>query len=202
MQPIDKFGKPIFIKTYDKMLGFGRILKNNGYVESRSKPNLFFRKALDVVFFADMRGTEIVPIWEDPSPLIYARFEDTLPQWKKRRLFKQELDHLQIARLSFYEESEPDGLMFGVGGDGFCVTCGKDFKEEGNFCSERCAEVYKNLGKTRCRVCGKSLDYSDVIEHHISYEENKTITVCRSCHGKIHMGNSLPKLKPHDVKDK
>jgi len=198
MQPIDKFGQPIYQRTYDKMLRFGRILTSKGYVESKNKPNLFFRKTPEVIFFADMRGTDVVSIWEDPSPLLYAKFPDGMPRWKQKRLLEEEYRELGICRFSFYEEFEPEGLMCGEGGDGYCIVCGKDFQDEGLFCSRQCEEAYDDFEKTRCQVCGKELTWNQAVEHHLSYEENKTITVCRSCHVKIHRGSKLPKLKPID----
>ena len=89
MKPVDKFGNPIYSKAYEMMLGFGRLLTKHGYVESFKKPNLFYRKAEDgTVYFADMRGTDIVAIWEDPSPLFYWKFTEHVPEWKQRRLIK------------------------------------------------------------------------------------------------------------------
>ena len=149
-----------------------------------------------------MRGTEEVPVWEDPSPLLYPIFVDGLPRWKQKRLLRQQFEELRIARFSFYEECEPDGLMFGDGGDGYCATCGKDFQSEGDFCSTLCKEAFTNLGKTVCRVCGKPLDFGQIIQHHIAYTDEKTFTVCRSCHGKIHSGGKLPKLRPIDRRPK
>lgn len=197
MQPIDKFGREIYADTYNKMLHFGSILLRSNYKESRNKANLFFKKSgQNVIFFADMRGTEIVPLWEDPSPLLYATFPGTMPKWERRRLMEQEHASLGIGRFSFYDGFEPDGLFFGDGGDGYCIVCHKDFSGEGLFCSTRCEQAYKEMGKERCSICGKELPYDKLIQHHINYPENKTINVCRSCHSKIHKGSSLEKLKP------
>lgn len=112
---------------------------------------------------------------------------------------EQEYRALRICRLSFYEECEPEGLMFGEGGDGYCVVCGKDFQDEGLFCSKQCEEAYGDFGKTRCQVCGKELTWDQALEHHLSYDDDKTITVCRSCHLNIHRGSKLPRLKPQDI---
>ena len=198
MEPVDKLGRQIYPKTYSKMLTYGRTLKKFGYRESLNKPNLFYRKDEDngVVFFADMRGTDVVPVYEDPSPMLYAKFPDVMPTWKRKRIFEQEYGELPICRVSFYEEFEPEGLMFGDGGNGFCIVCGKDFHNEGLYCSPQCEEAHKSLTKVRCRVCGKVLEYTQSVEHHLNYAENKKITVCRSCHLKIHRGTKLPNLKP------
>jgi hypothetical protein len=196
MQPIDKFGHKIYENTYNKMLHFGSVLLRAGYQESKKKINLFFRKSeQSIIFFADMRGTDTIAIWVDPSPLLYATFPDLMPTWKRRRMMEQEHATLGIGRFSFYDECEPDGL-FGEGGDGYCIVCHKDFSNEGLFCSIKCEEAYKELGKERCSVCGKELPYDKLILHHLSYPENKTINVCRSCHSKIHKGSSFEKLKP------
>ena len=202
MEPKDKFGNEIYPKTYNKMLGYARILERHNYRESKKKPNLFYRKDGNVIFFADMRGTDMVPIWEDPSPLLYAQFPDNKPMWNQRRLMKKEIETLKICRLSFYDEYEPNGLMFDEYGDGYCKVCGKDFQDDGLYCSLQCARADEYLYQLRCRVCGKELNWGKGIEHHLGYKENKTIFVCRSCHMKIHRGSKLPWLKPSDTRIK
>lgn len=71
MKPVDKFGRPIYQHIFRKLQEYGKLLELYGYRESIQKPNLFYRTCGIVIFYADMRGTEIVPIWENPSPLFY-----------------------------------------------------------------------------------------------------------------------------------
>lgn len=76
----------------------------------------------------------------------------------------------------------------------------------------------KNIIKSlpRCYVCKKRLEGNDTpfvleriksrlniefrehIDHHISYNPEKTIPVCSSCHGKIHHSDEYLELKPKD----
>lgn len=200
MEAKDKFGNEIYQATWDKMIGFARVLMARGYRESRSKPNLFYRSFAAGCFFADMRGTEEVPIWSDPSPLFYVQWADSSPDtgWLRRRYALAEFNTLRFCRLSFYEEFEPGGLLFGEGGDGFCIVCGADFKSDGLYCSAQCQRVSESLGTTKCRVCGEVLKLGQTIEHHLDYAEDKTIVVCRGCHMKIHRGSRFPALKPAD----
>jgi hypothetical protein len=82
MEPVDKFGGPIFPHVFRKLTSIGKKLRCLGYSEAISKPNLFCRSTQIVVFFADMRGTKEVPIWSDPVPLFYWKWETdnlTLP---------------------------------------------------------------------------------------------------------------------------
>jgi hypothetical protein len=72
MKAEDKFGRRIYPKTFLILKKYGEILAELGWEESRSKPNLFYKMFDEIMVFADMRGTEIVPIWEDPCPLMYA----------------------------------------------------------------------------------------------------------------------------------
>lgn len=205
MKPLDKFDTQIYPKTYNKMLGYSRVLKAHGYTESSRKPNLFYKHDGNAyfygtqwttpTFFADMRGTVEVPIWEDPSPLFYVQFSGTPPKWLKNRLAGEEFDELNICRESY----DPDLEEYNTQGDrGYCRVCGKDFQADGLYCSPRCQEADKDLAKVKCRVCGKILELSQAIEHHLEYAENKKILVCRSCHLKIHRGAKLPYLKPSD----
>jgi hypothetical protein len=71
MQPVDKFGREIFPHIFRRLFAIGNKLISLGYVEAKSKPNLFVRDAKVVTFFADMRGTDTIPIWSDPTPLFY-----------------------------------------------------------------------------------------------------------------------------------
>ncbi|MBI5001516.1 MAG: hypothetical protein HZB92_08360 [Euryarchaeota archaeon] len=141
MEQQDKFGRPIHDDVFRKLVHYGWALENCGYVEHEAKPNLFSLKERGVAFYADMRGTKEVPIWTEPSPLFYWRFETSVPDWKKRRLVKSERKRLEAAgcptRLSFHEMSPPDGLMVKED-DGYCAVCGKDFQSEGRFCSDEC----------------------------------------------------------------
>lgn len=50
----------------------------------------------------------------------------------------------------------------------------------------------------KCELCDSESDWLD--EHHVSYEPEETITVCRDCHADIHNTNKYPDLKP-DVED-
>ncbi|MBI5000515.1 MAG: hypothetical protein HZB92_03170 [Euryarchaeota archaeon] len=143
MEQQDKFGRPIHDDVFRKLVHYGWALENCGYVEHGGKPNLFVLKIGEGAFYADMRGTKEVPIWTDPLPLLYWRFDEHTPEWKQRRLVKQERKRLADAgcptRLSFHEMSPPDGLMVKED-DGYCAACGKDFQDKGRFCSDECRE--------------------------------------------------------------
>jgi len=210
MIPQDKFGNEIKDYIFKHLLRNGMKLKANGYIESIKKPNLFFKKTEEGIYFADMRGTAEVPIWTDTNPLFYWKFEKPIPPWKQRRLVKEELLHLfEVGcpcRLSFefhnaecFEEvstfiDEGNGIFEWP--DGICRVCGHDFEGEGEFCSKECEAAYDELFKTRCAKCGKSIDYEDSIEHHITYEPERTVMVCKSCHMKIHKSKNKSALKP------
>jgi hypothetical protein len=206
MQPIDKFGHPIYPKIYSQLVGYSRVLKYHGYIESAKKPNLFFKHMGEAyffnnkeqwttpTFFADMRGTSEVPIWSDPSPLFYVTFSGEPPRWLKNRLAGQEFDNLRICRESY----EPDLEEYSTQGDnGYCIICGKDFQDEGAYCSKQCENAERNFALPRCQVCGEISD-NGLLKHHLNYAEDKTIIICQSCHLKIHRGNNLPELKPVD----
>jgi len=211
----------------------GRLLEA-GYKESKKKPLLFYMHTKDCIFFADMRGTEIVPIWSDTSPLFYAQFINTCPDWKKRRILKLEMERLEkkgcYVRLSFYDECEPDGIMFNSEEDGYCKWCGKDFSDNGLYCGEKCElnarrkDLRDIIGyATNCELCKRKIIdgedeyreivkllpdlkdrivFSKVIEHHTSYKGDITMTVCSSCHAKIHQSNEWCWYKPVDSRTK
>jgi hypothetical protein len=154
MKPVDIKGRPIFSRVFNILQKHGKKLVELGWNESTTKPNLFFKGFYDVTVFADMRGTEIISIWDEPYPYLYAseRFED----WKRRRAINkavEELDRVNIPhRFSFYDECEPDGLFFGERyelADGKCKRCGTEFDGDGLFCSEKCEKETRQLEEAK-----------------------------------------------------
>ncbi|MFW9880460.1 MAG: hypothetical protein ACFFG0_45915 [Candidatus Thorarchaeota archaeon] len=139
MKKQNKDGKPIYSDdVWNQMLGVGEKLENLGSQESVKKQNLCYKqlkyeiteKAIDSheskgIMFVDMRGTDIVPIWDDPRPITYSK---ELPF----RNYMIEFIRLVRAgcspRLTFFQSSEPDGWAFGLDiiPDGYCKGCGVD----------------------------------------------------------------------------
>lgn len=112
-------GRPIYSdQIWSRLVEIGQRLGKVGYDESGRKPNLFYRKIEGGVLFADLRGTEEIPIWDSPCPLLYFSSEDeNLPDESKRPILKSEFVRLRTngcePRFSFHYVSEPDGLFFG-----------------------------------------------------------------------------------------
>lgn len=227
----DKFGNVLYPKTFNVLKKIGENLIEIGYIESIKKPNLFYKKINEGIFFADMRGTKECPMWEEPCPLIYFKFNEDILFWKRRRILKEEIKKLPSHR--FVSQFEPsdwgdeedlyDELNFiseKLYEDGYCHFCKKDFQDEGLFCSLVCEKEYYNVidkrkyleikeksNNIKCEVCKRNpevikgkycYELEQFIEHHISYSKDETITVCRSCHIKIHRGETVEdyKFKP------
>lgn len=147
MQPIDGTGRPICGRVYATLLDTGHRLEAGGYAEARNTPNLFWRSdGAGITFFASMRGTSVIPIWEDTRPLFSWKVNDEFAcskdhtgihhqdapcptKFRLRELLKAEMRRLAKVgirtRLSFYEDSEPEGLFFGDE-DKYCAGCGAD----------------------------------------------------------------------------
>lgn len=220
MKPADKFGRPIYEKTFRIMVSIGKKLAKQGYRESARKPNLFYRKTSEGdLFFADMRGTEEVPIWENPAPLFYWRVESASEDWLRTRIVKTEFRRLLAAgcrpRLSFYNWYERGGLLPGdidEAEDGYCRICGKDFQASGLYCSDVCEEkarkrleramrleLERESNSITCYLCGRHPEVlafdklESFVKHHTSYSPEKTITVCRSCHAILHDSEDAPR---------
>ena len=227
----NKDGRPIYSdKIWNQMREKGEILEKLGYKASNKKPNLFYKKIGDGFVFADLRGTSIVPIWDDARPLIYK-------QNLSYKTFLIEFITLVRAgcdpRVSFYEECEPDGWMFSLSQipTGYCKRCGEDilyrvkwdllkedfFKlyEEGielslelEYC-ETCRKIEYSKKKYRlkhnnefklCELCVKN---KAEVRHHITYSPEIIIKLCRSCHGKVHSKgypNHLWKQRKNQIK--
>lgn len=92
-----------------------------------------------------------------------------------------------------------------------CSLCdkkviGEPFKSwYGFLCSEGCLQRLEIQQGSRCKICSKKFDKDNLaVEHHLSYKDDKTITICRSCHARIHFSkNSLDHklFKPIDKRN-
>jgi len=115
LKPIDIKGRPILFACLLVLQKYGDKLLEMQWKESFNKPNLFYKEFQGLMVFSDMRGTEIIPIWDEPYPYLYVSGEE---DWKKRRSNEKsswknwtESEFLIVSL--FYEEMEPDGLFFG-----------------------------------------------------------------------------------------
>jgi hypothetical protein len=199
---IDKFNRPIFPKIYQILCNQGNNLLNLGYRESYNKPNLFLKTGEYGTIFADMRGTNIIPVWENTDVLLYLKPNKKAENWQFTRWLEQELkslnEHKIPNRFSFYgnyphfdntnsqEDTEPTG-------NGYCVICGYDMQKNGFTCSKNCELLEKRLHEyhSNCKICDSELlNHGSGIEHHTDYEHNITILVCPQCHARIHSKNN------------
>lgn len=155
MKPIDKKGRPIYAHIFAVLKKYGRKLDELHWIESVYKPNLFRKSFGDVLIFADMRGTEVIPIWQEPYPLIYV--DDKCPEdWKMRRALRKAIEELEGVgiphRFSFYDECESEDVFSGYDvdfPDGLCRNCGKEFDADGLFCSEDCEKNHLSIQKQK-----------------------------------------------------
>ena len=172
MKPVDKFGKPIFDSVWTQLCEIGAKLKMAHYREHTKKANLFLKLESGFLLYADMRGTELAPIWEDPCPLFYvfpadAQEDDDDSRIKRNKVMATEIYKLQNlgikVRPSFYESAEPDSDSFDVYFS--CVECEKAFGVPSNepYCSGcvgRQAETEKRKAaielnrSDKCDLCG------------------------------------------------
>lgn len=171
-------------------------LKDAGYSESVNKPNLFYKPLSCGVMFADMREDSIISIWRKSEN----------PKWWNVRTAERELKNLQFTHFSSILMIHP----FQPYDNGYCRTCGKDFQDDGLYCSDECKRIafYKEFIKTYnpvkqknwiiCEVCGEHVDEHSMAteKHHISYYPETTILVHLECHYKIHHTNLYTHLKP------
>ncbi len=105
--------------------------------------------------------------------------------------------------------------------DGYCRMCRKDIMDDLYFCSKEhetaiAEDSFSTIvaGSPKCEICGavklqpllekfkEYLDRNKIIyvsslnEHHTCYYPEITMTICDSCHSKIHNGND-PNLTKH-----
>ena len=164
MKPIDIKGRQIYSRVFSVLQKHGDKMLTLKWTESQSKPNLFYKTYDGIVVFADMRGTEIISIWDEPYPHVYDN-ETSEEDWKRRRAINKalaELDSVGIPhRFSFYEECEPDGLFFGYSedmADGTCKVCRKEFDHNGLFCSDGCEKIRNDEEKKRMEEVQRDIE--------------------------------------------
>lgn len=124
MEPIDKFGRQIYPHIFRRLQETGCKLAALGYTERPQKPNLFSCRYNQVTFYADLRGTREVAIWEDTRPLFYWFFRDPPPEMQVRqRMVKIEWVRLSLIGLRLPTIIEDDdtweesGLVLELGED-------------------------------------------------------------------------------------
>lgn len=69
MQAQDKFGHRLYSAVFTRIQAIARQFTQMGYEEHPRKSNLLVIHYPSVAFWADFRGTDEVPIWEDPAAL-------------------------------------------------------------------------------------------------------------------------------------
>ena len=108
----DRFGRYVSTKVARRINWISNELKSLGFIESKKKPNLFFLKlhknkeVNDVTIFADMRGSEIVPIFEETCPLIWSTFDRN---FRLESLSKDKNDAFKLHVEEDYKWSEWNG---------------------------------------------------------------------------------------------
>jgi len=161
-------------------------LRDIGYSESVNKPNLFYKPLSNGgAVFADMRTSGIIWVW--------VKSKDK--NWWNVRTAEREFENLQLKR--FYSRLELSCSY----GNGYCERCGKDFQDNGSYCSDECERIvfYENFITTYnpdiCELCGEYV-YKGAEKHHTSYYPEITILLHHKCHRKIHYTDLYPHLKP------
>jgi hypothetical protein len=157
MVPKNKDGRTVYPAVFEVMRRIGDDLEEIGFRESSNKPNLFYKPLMvmysagpdilefaDFVAYADMRGTNIIPIWEDPVPLVYVKdVKESCQEWLYRKANCQTYKMLREHGIPFRISGEllvegdspenPDG-----GPNGFCFLCGKEMYVGASFCDSQC----------------------------------------------------------------
>lgn len=108
----DKYGNFLYPRIAAKLQETGRRLCTGGFKQAQQKPWLYFLWIKGVGrFFANMGGTEEVPIWEDTRPLYHWTLDDRLTSHEESEEFEESIvlhvrDHLAARgielRTSFY----------------------------------------------------------------------------------------------------
>lgn len=99
MRPVDYRGRVLYDDVWDRVYFYGSQLLERGYVEAARKPNLFLLPYRAVTFFAGLRGTRDLAIWDDHRPLFWWQIDRTV-----------HLDHDVLARMVMIEAARLDPI--------------------------------------------------------------------------------------------
>jgi hypothetical protein len=149
---IDKFGRTIYPGVFSKMNEIGHELEGLGYSESFKKPNLFWKSfGKEFTAFADMRGTAMIPIWEDPTPLLYIQSKQNAPPWLCRKFFHIVTKELGSQRIPYRESYEllveGESHLDDEQPHGFCRWCGGELFSGSLFCDTQCENAFMEMEK-------------------------------------------------------
>lgn len=207
----DLFGNDISPSTYAIMEKNGVCLLKSKFKESWEKQNLFYKNTPEAIFFADMRGTSEVSICDDTRPLFSFRANDNVAFWKIRRRMKIELETLHRigcpCRLPYNIKSN-EGIFKGTKiiiypeicyygwSDGDCIFCGRNFCDDGFYCSLECQEAHLSALEKNCTICTKPISGGEWVPYYVSYFPEKIIFVHRKCREVITKADDFFHLRP------
>ena len=107
----------MYPSTASRICRIGEKLVELGFVQAHKKPYIFklhLAEGFGIVF-ADLGGTDVIPVWEEDGPMLYWKLNCT-DDATKREIVEAVIAVCADAgiqpRLSHYVESEPDGLFF------------------------------------------------------------------------------------------
>ena len=214
---VEKKRSPDRLKQY---LLHRELLISNGYKESQKKPNLFYKKQLeDIIFFADMRETRFPRFFykilnkkclvEPDGCYSYIQTNEDGSyyffdiDWRLTRRIYEEGVRLKKLGMEFTDDcfslditDEDYELRY----TGYCLHCKKDLRDNREYCDSDC-ETQSDLQhgiKHHCKACKNIFNESEMIRHHLNYEKDEIVLVCKSCHTRLHKTDLHPELKPTD----
>lgn len=175
-----------------------------GYVESKGKKGLFYKKCFCGIAYLDHRINDDYPFRDqyEGGPRFYFTLEK--PQWQSIRVRRYQEQLLYEHEVKFVPSMRDYNEILGEMGrpqDGFCNFCNKDFQDEGWFCSSECQRLFHDQVKTICEACYQPIDDfsgKSSPRHHVSYFPEETIIVHQNCHIEIHRSDKYLHLRPPD----
>jgi len=100
----DKFGSNLYPNVRRTLNRHARQLVVTGFQQQPSRPTLFMYQSDKWMIYADLGGTEIVKIWEDPVPSIYAFPSDLVEREELLELVGYILEYRKIPYRRHFED--------------------------------------------------------------------------------------------------
>ena len=168
-----------------------------GYQKSKITKGVYWKRRPEGGACLTLRNVGFLPRYEQvkEGPLFFFKPNDKWT-WQTTRARNEEMKRLDDGNIKFRFWVDEDLYDRIKEGDGYCRFCKKDFQDKGRFCSIGCERSYKFQDCITCDVCFTPIVNHMYDLHHIRYDPEETIIVCRTCHVRIHHSNENPHLRP------
>ena len=162
MKPEDEYGHKLNSNLYKRMLTYGTSFIDQGYVESKYEPNLFYKTVkhklgeikyvIDIIIVNPRRS-----LCDNMTVKFFIEFPDNISSWLQRHIFEKELKRLKVNKIL----NKKDRISI----EDTCEVCRKKLTSDN--------KIKHHLNYKECRTMFICRSCHAKIHHSISYSDLK-----------------------------